>query len=317
MAYEELLGRTVSLTVRRLGPPGAFLVSDEREFERHAETVLLPGAEVPEGLAEGDELKVFVHLDSEQRPLATLRTPRLELGEVAFLKVTACTSVGAFADWGLPKELLVPFAEQTRELRVGDVHPFGLYLDNSSRLAATMRVSEMLGPPRRRFALDEWVMGEAWRWDPSIGLFVIIERTSVGLVPASEPQALARGEAARFRVAHVFPDGKVELSLRAFASQEIDGDAERITEVLAQARAPRCGDHSSPEEIRQLFGLSKKAFKRAMGRLFKEGVVVRDAEGCFRLSANTKSERANTINTTPDAPGSSARVSNAPAGRRG
>jgi predicted RNA-binding protein (virulence factor B family) len=200
---------------------------------------------------------------------------------VTFLQVTATTQYGAFVDWGLPKELLVPFAEQTVPARVGDRHPIGLYLDNSGRLAGTMRISEMLC--RGDFKVGEWVEGEAWRNDPEIGLFVIVERGFVGLVPSAEPHKLNRGQAAPFRVTHVHPDGKMELSLRAPAHEEIASDAQKILNVLHRPGAPLLGDHSSPEQIRTFFGLSKKAFKRAAGRLLREGVIDIDTQGHLRL----------------------------------
>ena len=281
MPYRDLLGNIVTLPVTRFGPPGAFLALDphgEDDAAPGAPVLLLPGAEVPEGTKVGDALAVFVHLDSEDRPIATMRSPKLVLGEVAFVTVTDTTSFGAFVDWGLLKELLLPFAEQTREVRVGDRHPVGLFVDDSGRLAATMRVAEILGD-KGEFELDEWVDGEAWRSEPEIGVFVIVERAFVGLVPASEPTTLARGDAARFRVSNVLPDGKIELSLRGKAHEELEGDAQKVIAILAGANAPKVGDRSSPEEIRALFGLSKKAFKRAVGRLLKQRAVAIDGEG--------------------------------------
>ena len=202
----------------------------------------------------------------------------MNLGEVAFLAVTDVTSFGAFVDWGLAKELLVPRGEQTHDMRVGTRYPVGLYLDDTERLAGTMRVSEMLRD-RREFQLDEWVEGEAWRNEADLGVFVIVERRYVGLLPAAEPNALARGEAARFRVTNILPDGKIELSLRAPAHEELANDAQKILAALALPGMPKVGDRSSPEEIRARFGLSKKAFKRAVGRLLKEGAVTMDREG--------------------------------------
>jgi predicted RNA-binding protein (virulence factor B family) len=242
--------------------------------------VLLIGSEIPEGAREGDEVRVFVYRDSEGRPIATTRVPRAERSEVAFLTVTALTVYGGFVDWGLAKELLVPFAEQTRPLAVGERHPIGVYLDDTGRLAGTMRVAEMLDVDPPPFAPGEWVMGEAFRSEPRIGLFAILGKRWVGLVPQTEPHSLSRGEAARFRVTRVHPDGKVELSLRGHAHEELDADAERILRKLSSPDAPRLGDHSDPERIREQFGLSKKAFKRAVGRLLKRGVVVLDREGC-------------------------------------
>jgi uncharacterized protein len=279
MSYDDLLGCVVTRSVLRFGPPGAFLaLEDTGAQEARAKTVLLPASEVPQGAQVGDALEVFIYLDSEDRPVATLRAPKLKRGQVAFLEVTDVTRFGAFVDWGLPKELLVPYAEQTRDMRVGERHPIGLFLDDTGRLAGTMRVSEMLRS-QGDFGLDEWVDGEAWRSEPELGVFVILERRFVGLLPASEPHALSRGAAARFRVSCVLPDGKIELSLRGHGHEEVEGDAEAILGRLSRPGALRVGDRSSPEEIRALFGLSKKAFKRAVGRLLKERKVELDGEG--------------------------------------
>ena len=279
-ALRSLLGRFAALEIRRFGSAGAFLA--EKATGRDADTILLLGPEIPPGAREGDAIDVFVTLDSEGRPLATTTTPRLALGEVAFLNVTACTEFGAFVDWGLPKELLVPFAEQTREVRVGQRHPVGLYLDRTDRLAGTMRISELLAVGGR-FHRGEWVEGEAWRVDPEIGLFVIVERRFVGLLPRHEPHALRPGDAARFRVAHVHPDSKIELSLRGHAHEELERDAAAILVVLERSGSPMVSDRSSPEEIRDRFGLSKKAFKRAVGRLLKAGRVDVDQNGQVKV----------------------------------
>jgi predicted RNA-binding protein (virulence factor B family) len=284
MSIDDLLGRVVTLPVRRFGSPGAFLAledDDRSEGRTPADRLLLlPRADVPDGTREGDRLEVFVYLDSDDRPIATTRLPAVERGEVAFLRVTDVTPIGAFVDWGLLKELLVPFAEQTRPLRPGERHPIGLYVDSSGRLAGTMRVSEMLRD-LGEFTEGEWVEGEVWRLDPARGAFVIVERAFAGLVPASEPCPLRRGDRARFRVANVLPDGKIELSLRAYAHEAIEGDARRILEAIARPGGPRVGDGSSPEAIRRAFGLSKKAFKRAAGRLLREGAIAVDADGLF------------------------------------
>jgi predicted RNA-binding protein (virulence factor B family) len=253
--------------------------------------ILLPGSEIPDDARQGDELSVLIYLDSEDRPVATRRPPRLTLDEVAFLEVTDVTPIGAFVDWGPPKELLVPHAEQTRELRVGDRHPIGLFVDSSGRLAGTMRVSEML-KKTGDFKLDEWVVGEAWRSEPEMGVFFILERRFVGLLPAGEPHTLSRGQEARVRIASVLPDGKVELSLRGHAHEELESDAQKILEVLGRPGAPSVGDQTSPEQIRAIFGLSKKAFKRAAGRLLKQGAVTVDREGHFiRRGTDTRRGR--------------------------
>ena len=268
----EVLGHFCELRVERMLGPGAYLGLG-------GESILLPGSEVPARTKPGDVLSVFVYLDSEDRPVATTREPKLELEEVAFLEVTALTEFGAFVDWGLPKELLVPFARQTRALSVGRREPIGLYLDSSGRLAGTMRIAEMLSTDGADFDLDEWVEGEAWRNDPQIGLFVIVERRFLALLPSSEPHRLKRGEAASFRVSSRFDDGKFELSLRAHAHEQLAEDADRVLNILTARPSLRVGDRSSPEEIRKLFGLSKKAFKRAVGTLLKREAVELDDAG--------------------------------------
>ncbi len=265
------------MRVVRLGPPGAYVAPPDEPEGGLA--ILVPAVELPDGCAVSDELEVFVYLDSEDRPVATTRAPALEVSEVTFLEVTAVTRIGAFVAWGLQKDLLVPFAEQTRELRVGDREPIGLYVDSTGRLAGTMRVSELLLTTPADLARDEWVLGEAWRKDPEIGVFVIVERSWVGLVPKSEPSTLVRGEAGRFRVARVLPDGRVELSLRGHAHLERDKDAEAI--LAAVRGGMRIGDHASPDEIREAFGLSKKAFKRAVGGLLRSGAVDIGEDGCL------------------------------------
>ncbi|CAN5787160.1 S1-like domain-containing RNA-binding protein [soil metagenome] len=271
---DKLLGQHSSLRIREIDEDGVWLVPvDDQDPDSPA--VMIPPRELVAPRV-GAVVEVFVHLDSDDRPVATTKEPLLSLGDVRFLEVTAVTDIGAFVDWGLGKELLVPFAQQSREVFVGEIHPIALYLDKSSRLAGSMHVNDYLGERSRRVVNDQWIEGEAWRNDPDIGLFVILERSYVGLVPASEPHSLRRGEATKFRVAEVLPDGKVVLSLRRPAHEEITNDAETIKTVLSRPGAPLVGDHSPPDTIRELFGLSKKAFKRAVGRLLKRGEITLD-----------------------------------------
>jgi predicted RNA-binding protein (virulence factor B family) len=281
MTPGELLGNRLTLKIRRITDPGAYLVPEDSTPDEDA--ILLPAREIPDDARQGSDVLAFVYLDSEDRPIATTREPKLTLGEVRFLEVTAITPIGAFVDWGLPKELLIPFAQQSRELFVGERQPIGLYVDNTGRLAGTMFVTDMLSHRPPKVALDEMIEGEAWRNDPEIGLFAILERSYVGLVPASEPHSLKRGEVAKFRVSSILPDGKLVLSLRQQAHKEIEADAGRIVAVLSRAEPPKVGDKSDPETIRALFGVSKKAFKRAVGRLLKEGAVVLDDDGSVIL----------------------------------
>ncbi|HEX4338834.1 MAG TPA: S1-like domain-containing RNA-binding protein [Polyangiaceae bacterium] len=283
--FDDLIGRFATFEVRRFGASGAFLARSTEHAGPEDPTLLLIGSEIPKDAKEGDSLRAFVYLDSEGRPLATTRTPKLTLGDVGFLDVTASTAIGGFVDYGLPKELLVPFSEQTTELRVGARHPIGLYLDSSGRLAGTMRVNKLLDQEDAPFEREQWVNGEAWRNDPNTGLFAIVERRFVGLVPASEPHSLSRGDAAKFRVTRVLPDGKIELSLRGHAHEELEKDARTILDALARLSPKKLKDTASPDEIRLLFGLSKKAFKRGVGRLLKQGLVALGSDGSIEVKA--------------------------------
>jgi uncharacterized protein len=281
--FEHLLGRFAELRIGRFADSGAFLV--ELDEEPDGPGLLLLGHEIPERARVGDRVSVFVYQDSSARPLGTTAVPKLALGEVAFLPVTSVTDFGAFVDWGLPKELLVPLALQTGELHVGARQPIGLHLDDRGRLIGTMRVTEMLATRSLGLVQDAWVDGEAWRKDPDIGVFVIVERAFVGLVPAHEPHTLRRGDAARFRVANILPDGKLELSLRAHAHEQVDADAQHVLAHLRRPGAAAVGDSSSPEQLRELLGLSKKAFKRALGRLLKDGAVEINRQGYAKPTA--------------------------------
>jgi predicted RNA-binding protein (virulence factor B family) len=204
--------------------------------------------------------------------------PDLEAGDVAFLTVTALTPIGAFVDWGLPKELLVPFAEQTRELELGERVPIGVFKDNTGRFAGTMKIRELLATSGD-FQLDEWTVGEAWRKEPGVGVFVIVERRFLGLLPESEPHTLQRGQRARFRVARILRDGKLELSLRGQVHEQLEADAQHVLAILSRPSAPKLGDDTHPDRIRAEVGLSKKAFKRALGRLLKAQLVRLDDSG--------------------------------------
>ena len=276
MTPDKLIGRSLPFIVGAIGSRVATLLNDARDV------VPLPVRELPAGSQVGDELTVFITRGADGELVATTATPLVELNQVRFLTASALTPVGPFFDWGLGKELLVPYAEQTQDVRVGARHAIGLIVGRDGRLVGTMRVAELLREPRGGFEAGDWVDGEAWRNDPEIGLFVILDRSYIGLLPASEPHRLKRGEAASFRVSRVLPDGRVSLSLREPAHEALDRDAEHLLAVLSRRGAPGVNDKSSPEQIRAVFGLAKKAFKRAAGRLLKEERIALDDAGFYR-----------------------------------
>lgn len=281
MSISALLGQYATLTLQRLMPQGAYLTDPKTMAVQ--EEILLPRSEVKESMKVGDKIKVFIYLDSEDRPTATLLTPRIVKGEVCFLTVKDLTSFGAFFDWGLAKDLLVPVAEQTQRLRIGESHPVSLYVDSSGRLAGTMKVSERLsnGGP---FQKQQWLQGECWRKDPELGMFVILEKKYIGLLPAYEPSQMKKGERGKFRVVLIHPDGKIVLSRRGTVYQELEKDASLILERLKKPHAPKMSDSMSPEQIKLLFGISKKAFKRAVGTLLKKRLVQMDEDGNLKIS---------------------------------
>jgi hypothetical protein len=275
--FDDVLATSVELPIKRIGSPGAFLDVSAYDTRPDA-TVLLLGPEIPEGAKVGDVVRVFLYLDSEARPLATTRRPLVERGLVAFLEVTQTTHFGAFVDWGLAKELLVPFAEQTAEMRRGRRYPVSVSLDPTGRLIGTMKVTEVLRASSLQLAAGDYVEGE----EPRLGVFVILDRRGVGLLPASEPHDLVRGDRARFRVSRVLADGKIELSLRARPEEQVEKDAAAILAHLERNGAPPIGDHAHPEDLRRWVGMSKKAFKRAAGNLLKQRVVELDDAGNLR-----------------------------------
>jgi predicted RNA-binding protein (virulence factor B family) len=273
------LGLRVNFEVERVTAQGAYLRLLNHEG---GGSVLLPRHEVPASFDVGSTGRAFIYLDSEDRPVATLSEPAMSLGEIAYLKTTDLVPFGAFVDVGLRKELLVPLAEQVRPMEKGKSYFIGMIRDRSGRLAGTMRIAEML-ERCGEFRRDEWVEGVVWRHEPGLGVFVILERRFLALVPAAEPVALENGETGRFRVARILADGKVEVSLRQVAHEQIGDDADCVLRVLGRRPNLRCGDHSPPQLIVDAFGLSKKAFKRAVGRLLREGMVVLDEQGCVIL----------------------------------
>jgi predicted RNA-binding protein (virulence factor B family) len=295
---ESLLGRVAALVVKRIDAEAVWLMprqtpeQDKGQDKAKTLPIPLPVSELPEGedakaLKVGASVTVFVYLDSEDRPITTTRTPKITLGEVDFLMVTDLAPFGAFVSWGLKKDLLVPHREQVRRMRVGERHAVGLYIDDTGRLAGTTRVSEMLRAAAP-FSRDAWVPGVAWREEAGLGLFVILEKKYLALLPSSEPHRLYPGDAARFRVAHMHPDGKTEVSLRGLKHEEMEADAARLLEVLRAPRPPRLGDATPPERIRSVLGISKKAFKRAAGRLLKMDHVEIDPAGFLRAKERAR-----------------------------
>ncbi|MDD3072978.1 MAG: S1-like domain-containing RNA-binding protein [Eubacteriales bacterium] len=261
------LGEMQTLEVVRKSPTGVQLSSRDNP----AEEVLLPKSLMPSGLKEADEIEVFVYRDSEGRLTATTQRPKITLDEVAFLRVKEVAEVGAFLDWGLPKDLFLPYQEQTARVREGKEYLVGLYVDNSDRLCATMRIYDFLRTDSA-YKMDEWVTGIIYDLENDIGALVAVDRKFNALIPKSElVGSFNYGDIVKARVARVREDGKLDLSLKERPFIQIDRDAGLImAELKEKGGVLYLNDKSTPEEIYTQLGMSKGSFKKAVGRLLKE-----------------------------------------------
>ncbi len=261
------LGKKQELTVVKRVDFGVYLAEGQGAEEK----VLLPRKEVPEGTRTGDKLTVFLYKDSMDRPIATVREPLVELDGLAVLKVKEVGRIGAFLDWGLDKDLLLPFKEQTRKLYPGDECLVAMYVDKSSRLCATMKVYSRLKTDSP-YHKDDTVKGTVYEISDNFGVFVAVDNQYSALIPKREVTGGFRvGDRLTARVAAVKADGKLDLSIREKAYLQIDEDAENVMRAIEEFDGVLpFGDHADPEVIKRELGMSKNAFKRAVGRLYKE-----------------------------------------------
>ena len=264
---EEGLGKKQTLAVMKKTEFGVYLGTEE-------ERVLLPRKQVPEGTQVGDEIEVFLYRDSKDRLIATTNEPKIQLGEVKLLRVKDTGAIGAFLDWGLEKDLFLPFKQQTVKVKKGDQCLVSLYVDKSGRLCATMKVYDKL-EKKSPYKKDDRVTGIIYEKSLNFGLFVAVDDRYCALIPKREaPGGYKVGDVVTARVAEVKPDGKLDLSVREKAFIQMDADALIILERLKEhgGELPFT-DKADPDRIREEFGFSKNAFKRAVGRLLKEGKI--------------------------------------------
>ena len=264
------LGMVQTLRIVKRVEFGVYL-SDSAEAEVR---VLLPKKQVPEYAGMGDVLSVFVYRDSRDRMIATTTVPKLTLHEVAKLRVAQVGRVGAFLDWGLEKELLLPYAEQTRRVAEGEECLVALYIDKSDRLCATMNVYPYLASDSPYRAEDR-IGGTVYEISEHFGAFVAVDDRYSGLIPKKELYGNVRvGDVIQARVTGVREDGRLNLSIREKAYLQMDADAKRLLEIIGSFDGVLpFTDKASPEVIRRETQMSKNEFKRAVGRLLKEGKV--------------------------------------------
>ncbi|MCI8560024.1 MAG: S1 RNA-binding domain-containing protein [Dorea sp.] len=264
MKLQEELGKKRTLMVVKKVDFGVYLGTKE-------ERVLLPKKQVPAGIEIGDPIEVFLYKDSDDRMIATTQMPKIMLGELRVLKVVDTGRIGAFLDWGLPKDLLLPFKEQTAKVSKGDEVLSALYVDKTGRLCATMKLYERLSTDSD-YKKDDEVWGTVYEISDNFGVFVAVENRYSGLIPKREDFGNMKvGDMVTARITKVLEDGKLDLSVRKKAFLQMDEDARMLLKKMKSngGKLPFT-DKSDAESIKKELGLSKNAFKRAVGRLLKE-----------------------------------------------
>lgn len=277
-------GELQTLIAVRRSEYGMYL-AEKADTDRNASTVLLPNNQTPRELSPGDPIEVFLYRDSEDRLIATTTVPALTLGGLAVLPVKEVSRIGAFLSWGLTKDLMLPFREQTYHVQAGDYVLVSLYIDKSSRLCATMKVYSYL-ETNAPYQKEEMVSGIVYELSQNLGAFVAVDNRYSALIPKQELfRPLTPGEQISARVSDIREDGKLTLSLRDKSYLQIQPDAVKIEEKLkANNGFLPFHDKSSADAIKAEFSLSKNAFKRAVGHLLKEGKITLEENGIRLLS---------------------------------
>lgn len=263
-------GKIQTLKINRITAIGAYLY--DGIDAKHV--VLLPEKEVSKSTRPNDEIEVFVYRDSKDRLIATTRRPKILLGEFAPLRVADITKVGAFMEWGLEKDLLLPYNEQTIKVHKGRDYLVNLYLDKSDRLCATMKIYPLLkvGSPHK---IGDWVEGYVYQINPEIGAFVAVDNLFHGLILMKDTNSdIHCGEKISARISEIRNDGKLVLSPNKKAYKEIPKDAILLlTKINENQGLLPYNDNTSPHIIKKELNMSKSSFKRAVGKLLKEKKV--------------------------------------------
>ncbi|MEE1015093.1 MAG: S1-like domain-containing RNA-binding protein [Lachnospiraceae bacterium] len=264
------LGKKQTLEVVKKVEFGVYLAEEAGSTDK----VLLPKKQVPEGTENGSKIEVFIYRDSKDRLIATTAVPKITLGELAVLTVKEVGKIGAFLDCGLEKDLFLPFKQQTRKVRTGEEVLAAMYIDKSSRLCATMNVYEYLKKDSP-YKKEDTVKGVIYEISKNFGAFVAVDNQYSALIPAKEFHGEYEiGDMVEARVTAVKADGKLDLSIRQKAHLQMDEDAQYVMQVIDEFEGVLpFNDKVSPEIIQREFKMSKNAFKRAVGKLYKEGKI--------------------------------------------
>lgn len=274
------LGKRQELKIVKRVEFGVYLADTDNAEER----VLLPGKEVPEGTQIGDVISVFIYRDSKDRLISTTREPLISVGQTALLRVTDVGKYGAFLDWNLEKDLLLPFKEQTTQLKPGDKCLVALYIDKSNRLCTTMKVYRYLRTDSP-YQKNDMVEGVVYEINEKSGVFVAVDDCYSGLIPAREPaQGIRVSDRLKMRVADVLEDGKLTLSIRDKAYIQMNKDADEIMKLIERKGGKLSfNDKADPELIRCETGMSKNEFKRAVGNLYKQRLIMIETDGIRKI----------------------------------
>lgn len=262
------LGEYQELTIIKRTDFGVYLAREDKTEEK----VLLPAKQVPSDARLGDRLKVFLYKDSQDRLIATTNEPKLVLGKFAVLTVKEITKIGAFLDWGLEKDLFLPYKEMVGRIEAEDEVLVSLYIDKSERLCATMRGLYHLLSTRAPYQPGDMVSGRVYEFSDNFGTFVAVDDKYSARIPKHEDHSFLKiGDVIEAKVVAVKEDGKLDLTLREKAHIQMDADAQKVLDIINDyAGVLPFTEKASPEVIARETGLSKAAFKRAIGRLYKE-----------------------------------------------
>ncbi|MBO4784492.1 MAG: RNA-binding protein [Lachnospiraceae bacterium] len=265
-----LIGNRQALKAVKRVDFGMYFAEDGHEDER----VLLPKKEVPEDLKTGDTLELFLYKDSNDRLIATRRNPRICVGNIALLRVSQVSKIGAFLDWGLEKDLFLPFKEQTTKLNVGDECLVRAYIDKSSRICASMKIYKYL-ETGSGYEKDDWVNARVYEISERFGAFCAVDDKYSALIPAKEmTKEIHVLDCFEARVTGVLEDGRLNLALRDKAYATIEKDADYVMYLIRQYDGVLpFNDKVSPEIIKRECNMSKNQFKRAVGHLLKQGEI--------------------------------------------
>lgn len=272
------LGDFQTLVIKRFKTSGAYLGFEEIKNDKL--DILLPKKEVLEEDKIGDKLEVFIYKDNQSRFVCTRKKPKISMEKLETLEVTDISKIGAFLDWGLDKELFLPFKEQTMKLEKGRKYLVALYIDKSERLCATMKIRDYLTSDSP-YKENDWVSGIVYSINKDYGAFVAVDGKYDAMIEKKDIiGVLEIGEAITFRISKVKKDGRLNLVLKNVSYLEIDDNAEFLYKKLLENNGfLNVNDKTDPEIIKSEYNMSKSSFKKAIGRLLKQNKIKFEKNG--------------------------------------